>query len=169
MTRMTLTTPTIVARAQKRKMTVATCVSANGKPPSVIKWDTRLKGEATYQETRNQNGTVTVRSNYVVIPSRETHKQKLTCIVTYRSEKITDSVVLNVQCKTPLSYYFHYFLSVLLFCPASTWWFCHQITPLSTVYTKKGSLLENKWAVNYSARLSLSMLEIYFSQFYWHN
>nr|XP_033488266.1 nectin cell adhesion molecule 1b isoform X1 [Epinephelus lanceolatus] len=97
MTRMTLTTPTIVARAQKRKMTVATCVSANGKPPSVIKWETRLKGEATFQETRNQNGTVTVRSNYVVVPSRETHKQRLTCIVTYRNEKITDSVVLNVQ------------------------------------------------------------------------
>ncbi|XP_034722527.1 nectin cell adhesion molecule 1b isoform X4 [Etheostoma cragini] len=97
MTRMTLTTPTIVARASKRKMTVATCVSANGKPPSVIKWDTRLKGEATFQETQNQNGTVTVRSNYVVVPSRETHKQKLTCIVTYRNERITDSVVLNVQ------------------------------------------------------------------------
>lgn len=103
MTRMTLTTPTIVARAQKRKMTVATCVSANGKPPSVIRWDTRLKGEATFQETRNQNGTVTVRSNYVVSPSRETHKQKLTCIVTYQNEKITDSVVLNVQCKNLLS------------------------------------------------------------------
>ncbi|KAK7883016.1 hypothetical protein WMY93_029190 [Mugilogobius chulae] len=97
LTRMTLTSPTIVARAQKRKTTVATCVSANGKPPSIIRWDTRLKGEATFQETRNQNGTVTVRSNYMVIPSRETHKQKLTCIVTYRSEKITDSVVLNVQ------------------------------------------------------------------------
>ncbi|XP_029964774.1 nectin 1b isoform X1 [Salarias fasciatus] len=97
LTRMTLTTPTIVARPQKRKMTVATCVSANGKPPSVIRWDTRLKGEATFQETRNQNGTVTVRSNYVVIPSRETHKQKLTCIVSYRNERITDSVVLNVQ------------------------------------------------------------------------
>ncbi|XP_054650054.1 nectin cell adhesion molecule 1b isoform X1 [Dunckerocampus dactyliophorus] len=97
MTRMTLTTPTIVARAQRRKMTVATCVSANGKPPSVIKWDTRLKGEATFQETRNQNGTVTVRSNYVIVPGRETHKQKLTCIVTYRNERFADSVVLNVQ------------------------------------------------------------------------
>ncbi|XP_045560137.1 nectin-1 isoform X3 [Salmo salar] len=97
LTRMTLTTPTIVARPQKRKMTVATCLSANGKPPSVIKWDTRLKGEATFQETQNANGTVTVRSNYVVVPSRETHKQKLTCIVTYNSERITDSVVLNVQ------------------------------------------------------------------------
>ncbi|KAM6932099.1 nectin 1b isoform 1-T1 [Lycodopsis pacificus] len=97
MTHMTLTTPTIVARASKRKMTVATCVSANGKPPSVIKWETRLKGEATFQETRNQNGTVTVRSNYLVVPSRETHKQKLTCIVTYQGDRIKDSVVLNVQ------------------------------------------------------------------------
>ncbi|XP_072551475.1 nectin 1b isoform X3 [Salminus brasiliensis] len=96
-TRMTLTTPTIIARGQKRKMTVATCLSANGKPPSVIKWDTKLKGEATFQETRNPNGTVTVRSNYVVVPSRETHRQKLTCIVTYRTERITDSVILNVQ------------------------------------------------------------------------
>lgn len=98
-TQMTLTTPTIIARGQKRKMTVATCLSANGKPPSVIKWDTKLKGEATFQETRNPNGTVTVRSNYVVVPSRETHRQKLTCIVTYRTERFTDSVILNVQCK----------------------------------------------------------------------
>uniref|UniRef100_A0AAY4E268 Ig-like domain-containing protein n=1 Tax=Denticeps clupeoides TaxID=299321 RepID=A0AAY4E268_9TELE len=97
-TRMTLTSPTIVARIPRRKMTVATCVSANGKPPSVIKWEPQLKGgEATFQETRNPNGTVTVRSNYVVTPSRETHRQKLTCIVTYRNEKITDHVVLNVQ------------------------------------------------------------------------
>ncbi|ROL52218.1 Nectin-1, partial [Anabarilius grahami] len=96
-TKMTLTSPTIVARTPKRKMPVATCMSANGKPPSVIKWDTALKGEATFQETRNPNGTVTVRSNYIVLPSRETHRQKLTCIVTYRAERFTDSVILNVQ------------------------------------------------------------------------
>lgn len=143
MTRMTLTTPTIVARAQKRKMTVATCVSANGKPPSVIKWDTRLKGEATYQETRNQNGTVTVRSNYVVIPSRETHKQKLTCIVTYRNERITDSVVLNVQCKTPLSYYFTIFCLCFYFVLhprddfVTRWHHSAQFTPKQRLITRK--------------------------------
>ncbi|XP_051579747.1 nectin-1-like isoform X4 [Myxocyprinus asiaticus] len=96
-TKMTLSSPTIIARMPKRKMPVATCMSANGKPPSVIKWDTTMKGEATFQETRNPNGTVTVRSNYIVIPSRETHRQKLTCIVTYRAELFTDSVILNVQ------------------------------------------------------------------------
>uniref|UniRef100_A0A671KN88 Nectin-1-like n=1 Tax=Sinocyclocheilus anshuiensis TaxID=1608454 RepID=A0A671KN88_9TELE len=96
-TKMTLTSPTIVARMPKRKMPVATCMSANGKPPSIIKWDTTLKGEATFQETRNPNGTVTVRSNYIMLPSRETHRQKLTCIVTYRTDRFTDSVILNVQ------------------------------------------------------------------------
>uniref|UniRef100_A0A672LXJ2 Nectin cell adhesion molecule 1 n=1 Tax=Sinocyclocheilus grahami TaxID=75366 RepID=A0A672LXJ2_SINGR len=96
-TKMTLTSPTIVARMPKRKMPVATCMSANGKPPSIIKWDTTLKGEATFQETRNPNGTVTVRSNYIVLPSRETHRQKLTCIVTYRTDRFTDSVILNIE------------------------------------------------------------------------
>lgn len=99
MTRLTLTAPIIVARPQKHRVTVATCVSANGKPPSVITWETRLKGEATFQETHNANGTVTVHSSYTVVPTREAHKQKLTCTVTYRKEKITESVVLNVQCK----------------------------------------------------------------------
>lgn len=99
MTHMTLTTPIIIARPQKHKMTVATCLSANGKPPSVIKWDTKLNGEAMFQETRNPNGTVTTRSSYVIVPSRECHRQKLTCIVTYNNEHFSDSVVLNVQCK----------------------------------------------------------------------
>ena len=89
-----------MARASSRKTTVATCISANGKPTSVIKWDTLLKGEFDFKETTNANGTVTVRSNYMVIPSSKMHKMKLTCIVRYRNEHITDSVVLNVQCKS---------------------------------------------------------------------
>ncbi|XP_061103382.1 nectin cell adhesion molecule 1a [Conger conger] len=93
---MTLSAPTIVARSSNRKLTVASCLSANGKPPSTITWDTRLKGEEVNQETQNANGTVTVLSNYVLVPSRATHKQKLTCIVTYRNERITESVILNI-------------------------------------------------------------------------
>ncbi|XP_030236239.1 nectin 1b isoform X3 [Gadus morhua] len=96
-TSLALTSSTIVARASSRKTTVATCISANGKPTSVIKWDTLLKGEFDFKETTNANGTVTVRSNYMVIPSSKMHKMKLTCIVRYRNEHITDSVVLNVQ------------------------------------------------------------------------
>ncbi|MGH0149725.1 UNVERIFIED_CONTAM: hypothetical protein FKN15_015891 [Acipenser sinensis] len=94
---MTLTSPTITAQAgQTSKKVVATCVSSNGKPPSVITWETKLKGEATFQEMHNPNGTVTVRSNYLVVPSREIHRQQLTCIVNYQSENTTNSLTLNV-------------------------------------------------------------------------
>ncbi|KAJ3590424.1 hypothetical protein NHX12_008375 [Muraenolepis orangiensis] len=96
-TRLSLTSSIIVAKGQSLKTTVATCESANGKPASVIRWETSLKGEATFQETQNANGTVTLKSSYVVAPSRDTHNKKLTCVVAYRSDFFNDSVVLNVQ------------------------------------------------------------------------
>lgn len=99
MVQMSLSTPTIVAGSKDMKMTVATCVSANGKPPAVISWDTELDGEAKSEEIRNTDGTITVRSDYIMIPSREAHEQRLTCISTYNSDQQTDHVVLNVQCK----------------------------------------------------------------------
>ncbi|KAL7844256.1 hypothetical protein SRHO_G00227950 [Serrasalmus rhombeus] len=97
MVQMSLSTPTIVAGSKDLKMTVATCISANGKPPSVITWDTELNGEANTEEIRNTDGTITVRSDYIVVPSRETHQQRLTCISTYNDEQYTDSVSLNIQ------------------------------------------------------------------------
>lgn len=99
MIQMSLSTPSIVAGPANLKMTVATCLSANGKPPGVITWDTTLDGEASNQETRNPDGTFTVRSDYMMVPTRQTHKQKLTCITTYHTERYTDSVTLNIQCK----------------------------------------------------------------------
>ncbi|XP_051787742.1 nectin cell adhesion molecule 1b isoform X2 [Erpetoichthys calabaricus] len=94
-----LTSPTIVAQSsQTSKMIVATCISSNGKPPSDITWETKLRGEATFHKIPNPNGTVTVRSDYWVVPSRESHRQKLTCIVSYQGEKMRQqSVTLNVQ------------------------------------------------------------------------
>uniref|UniRef100_A0A3B1INQ7 Nectin cell adhesion molecule 1a n=1 Tax=Astyanax mexicanus TaxID=7994 RepID=A0A3B1INQ7_ASTMX len=97
MVQMSLSTPTIVAGSKDLKMTVATCTSANGKPPSVITWDTELDGEVNTEEIRNADGTITVRSDYIVVPSRETHQQRLTCISTYNEEQYTDSVNLNIQ------------------------------------------------------------------------
>lgn len=99
MVQMSLSTPTIVAGSKDMKMTVATCVSANGKPPAVITWDTELDGEANTEEIRNPDGTITVRSDYILTPSREAHEQRLTCISTYNNDQQTENVVLKVQCK----------------------------------------------------------------------
>lgn len=89
-------------KGQDDKVLVATCTSANGKPPSVVSWETRLKGEAEYQEIRNPNGTVTVISRYRLVPSREAHQQSLACIVNYHMDRFRESLTLNVQCEPGL-------------------------------------------------------------------
>ncbi|TWW74712.1 nectin cell adhesion molecule 1a isoform X1 [Takifugu flavidus] len=102
-TQMSLSTPTLVARSSNLKMPVATCVSANGKPPAALRWETSVPGEATTREYRNSDGTFTVQSDYVLVPSRETHKETLTCVTTYNEEVFTDSVTLDIQYEPDVS------------------------------------------------------------------
>lgn len=132
-TQMSLSTPTLVAHSSNLKTPVATCISANGKPPGTIRfvcnffspvsllpqdvyicllrhhylivvsrWETRVPGEVTTREYKNSDGTFTVQSDYILVPSRKTHKETLTCVTTYNEEVFTDSVTLDIQCK-PLS------------------------------------------------------------------
>lgn len=120
---MSLSTPTLVARSSNLKMPVATCVSANGKPPATIRcvallccwrplnslhqlcflwtnrWEASVPGEVSSREYRNFDGTFTVQSDYILVPNRETHKETLTCVTTYNEEVFTDSVTLDIQCK----------------------------------------------------------------------
>uniref|UniRef100_H3CX91 Nectin cell adhesion molecule 1 n=1 Tax=Tetraodon nigroviridis TaxID=99883 RepID=H3CX91_TETNG len=104
-TQMSLSTPTLVARSSNLKMPVATCVSANGKPPATIRnrWETSVPGEVTTREYRNFDGTFTVQSDYILVPSRETHKETLTCVTTYNEEVFTDSVTLDIQYEPDVS------------------------------------------------------------------
>ncbi|NWR73113.1 NECT1 protein, partial [Centropus unirufus] len=89
--------PLIAQSGRTEKILVATCTSSNGKPPSTVTWDTKLKGEAEFQEIRNSNGTITVISRYRIVPSREAHRQQLMCVVNYQLDRFTDSITLNVQ------------------------------------------------------------------------
>ncbi|KAM9729738.1 nectin 1a [Menidia menidia] len=96
-TQMSLSSPTLVARSSNLKTPVATCISANGKPPGTIRWETRVPGEVTTREYKNSDGTITVQSDYILVPSKETHKETLTCVTTYNEEVYTDSVTLDIQ------------------------------------------------------------------------
>ncbi|XP_075887538.1 nectin 1a isoform X2 [Nelusetta ayraudi] len=96
-TQMSLSTPTLVARSANVKTPVATCISANGKPAGSIRWETSVPGEVSTREYRNSDGTFTVQSDYILVPSRETHKETLTCVTSYNEEVFTDSVTLDIQ------------------------------------------------------------------------
>ncbi|XP_014350520.1 nectin cell adhesion molecule 1b [Latimeria chalumnae] len=88
--------PIIAKSGQTDKIIIATCTSANGKPPGAITWETKLNGETVFREIRNTNGTSTVISQYLLAPSREAHQQQLTCVVNYQSDRTVRSHVLNV-------------------------------------------------------------------------
>ncbi|XP_060910851.1 nectin cell adhesion molecule 1a isoform X3 [Labrus mixtus] len=102
-TQMSLSTPTLVARSSNLKTPVASCVSSNGKPPGTIRWETRVPGEVTTTEFRNSDGTFTVQSDYILVPSRDTHKETLTCVTSYNEEVFTDSVTLDIQYEPDVS------------------------------------------------------------------
>uniref|UniRef100_A0A3Q3FM33 Nectin cell adhesion molecule 1a n=1 Tax=Labrus bergylta TaxID=56723 RepID=A0A3Q3FM33_9LABR len=102
-TQMSLSTPTLVARSSNLKTPVASCVSANGKPPGTIRWETRVPGEVTTREFRNSDGTFTVQSDYILVPSKDTHKETLTCVTSYNEEVFTDSVTLDIQYEPDVS------------------------------------------------------------------
>uniref|UniRef100_A0AAV2J7F3 Ig-like domain-containing protein n=1 Tax=Knipowitschia caucasica TaxID=637954 RepID=A0AAV2J7F3_KNICA len=97
-TEMSLSTPTLVAaRSSKVKTPVATCVLANGKPVGTIRWESRVPGDVSTREYRNEDGTYTVQSDYILVPSRDTHRETLTCVTTYNEEVFTESVTLDIQ------------------------------------------------------------------------
>ncbi|KAM6986413.1 nectin 1a isoform 2-T2 [Aplochiton taeniatus] len=97
LTKVSLSTPTLVARSSNLKMPVATCLAANGKPPGTIRWESRVPGEATTREIRNPDGTITVKSDYILVPSKDTHQETLTCVTTYNEEESTESITLDIQ------------------------------------------------------------------------
>lgn len=66
----------------------------------VSRWETRVPGEVSTREYRNSDGTFTIQSDYILVPSRDTHKETLTCVTTYNEEVFTDSVTLDIQCKS---------------------------------------------------------------------
>lgn len=95
--------PIIATPGVARKIVVATCMSANGKPASTITWETTLKGEPEYEEIKNSNGTTTVISRYRLVPSREAHRQTLTCVINYQLDRFTKTTTLNVHYEPEVS------------------------------------------------------------------
>ncbi|XP_016897092.1 nectin 1a isoform X2 [Cynoglossus semilaevis] len=102
-TQMSLSTPTLVARSSNQRTPVATCISANGKPPGSIRWEAKVPGEVTTREYKNPDGTFTIQSDYILVPSKESHKETLTCVTTYNDEVFTDSVTLDIQYEPDVS------------------------------------------------------------------
>ncbi|XP_048476492.1 nectin-2-like isoform X2 [Rhincodon typus] len=88
----------IPAKAGHTEVPVAMCVSLAGKPPASITWS---EGSGNISETviAHGNGTFTVKSEYMLIPSGENNGEQLTCVIRQKAleQPQTIPIILSVQ------------------------------------------------------------------------
>ncbi|XP_060708709.1 nectin-1-like isoform X1 [Hemiscyllium ocellatum] len=90
---------TILVQAGHAEVPVARCVSANGKPPATISWSGGSEGNVSETITKNSDGTFTVTSEYLMIPTGDNNGEKLTCVVMQQAldRPVTIPIELSVQ------------------------------------------------------------------------
>ncbi|XP_048379801.1 nectin-1-like [Stegostoma tigrinum] len=88
----------IPVKAGHTEVPVAMCASVAGKPPASITWS---EGSGNVSETtiKHNNGTFTVKSDYMLIPSGENNGERLTCVINQKAleRPQTIPITLSVQ------------------------------------------------------------------------
>lgn len=81
---------------------VARCESVDGRPPAEISWVTVVNGNATTQKNTGADNTVTVTSEYRMVPTAADNGKDLSCVVGHRTQVKPESFLLKlaIQCKT---------------------------------------------------------------------
>lgn len=82
-------------------MVVARCESADGRPAAKISWVTTANGNATTVSKPGADNTVTVSSEYRMVPTAADNGKDISCVVTHRTQVKPESFPLKlaVQCK----------------------------------------------------------------------
>ncbi|XP_037330238.2 poliovirus receptor homolog isoform X1 [Pungitius pungitius] len=76
----------VTVQAGPKSVVVAQCEAADGKPAAAIKWLSSLGGNHTTSTTSGPDGTVTVRSEYRLVPTAADNGGEVTCIVDQRTQ-----------------------------------------------------------------------------------
>ncbi|XP_072836356.2 nectin-2 isoform X2 [Pogona vitticeps] len=101
-----LASPTNTAEAKEVKIgnteqPVAVCTSAHGKPPARITWQSALNGNASLSQVTNADGTVTVASQYSLVPTKEADGQRITCVVQHETLTQPESIPVTLSILYP--------------------------------------------------------------------
>lgn len=91
----------VTVQAGSKSVVVAQCEAADGKPAATIKWLTQVGGNHSTSTMNGPDGTVTVRSDYRLVPTPADDGRELTCMVEQRTQERpwALSVRLSVECK----------------------------------------------------------------------
>lgn len=91
----------VTVEAGTGQVVVARCESVDGRPASQVKWVTTANGNATEASKISADNTVTITSEYRMVPKPEDNGKDISCVVTHRTLDKPDSFPLKlaVQCK----------------------------------------------------------------------
>lgn len=91
----------VTVQAGTKSVVVAQCEAVDGKPAATIKWQTSLGGNHSTSTTSRPDGTVTVRSEYRLVPTPTDNGRELMCMVEQRTQERpwVYPVTLSVECR----------------------------------------------------------------------
>lgn len=89
----------VTVQAGTKSVVVARCEAAEGKPAASIKWLSSVGGNHSSSSSNGPDGTVTVRSEYHLVPTPGDHGREVTCMVEQRTQERpwVNSVTLSVE------------------------------------------------------------------------
>lgn len=89
----------VTVQAGSKSVVVAQCEAADGKPAATIKWLASVGGNHSTSTTNGPDGTVTVRSEYRLVPRPADNGRDLTCMVDQRTQEQpwVNTVKLSVE------------------------------------------------------------------------
>nr|XP_023659722.1 nectin-2-like [Paramormyrops kingsleyae] len=92
---------TLPVLAGKDAVVVARCESAKGQPAGQVFWDTTAAGDQSNTTKLENDKTVSVVSEFRLIPKAADNGKDITCIIKHRAQKTDDiyKMKLAVQCK----------------------------------------------------------------------
>lgn len=92
----------VTVQAGSKSVVVAQCEAAEGKPAATIKWLTSAGGNHSTLATNGSDGTVTVRSEFRLVPTPADNGRTVTCLVDQRTQERpwVYHLQLSVECKS---------------------------------------------------------------------
>ncbi|XP_037394875.1 nectin-2-like isoform X1 [Pygocentrus nattereri] len=94
------TASTVTVQAGTAPVIVAHCQSANGHPPANISWGASVGGNGTTR-TENQDRTVTVKSEYWLVPTPADNGRDVSCEVSHRTLSSPETFPMKLRIEYP--------------------------------------------------------------------
>uniref|UniRef100_A0A671TGI5 Nectin cell adhesion molecule 3 n=1 Tax=Sparus aurata TaxID=8175 RepID=A0A671TGI5_SPAAU len=93
----------VTVQAGSKSVVVAQCEAADGKPAATIKWLTQVGGNHSTSTMNGPDGTVTVRSDYRLVPTPADDGRELTCMVEQRTQERPWALSVRLSVEYPPS------------------------------------------------------------------